>query len=124
MAMVAAAVDTAAVRSPRLVNGAPADTAPGHQLPPAVTAALQQMMALVVTAGTAAGTGLPPGTHAKTGTAEYGSGTPQPTDAWLMGYRGDIAFAMVLQGTGNGGPTDGPVVARFLTALGSAYSGS
>jgi hypothetical protein len=120
MAMVAAAVDTGTVRSPRLVSGAPADTAPGHPLPAAVTAGLQQMMSLVVTSGTAAGTGLPAGTHAKTGTAEYGSGSPQPTDAWLIGYRGDLAFAMVLQGTGNGGPTDGPVVARFLTALEAA----
>jgi cell division protein FtsI/penicillin-binding protein 2 len=120
MAMVAAAVDTGIVRSPRLVTGAPADAAPTHDLPPAVTAGLQQMMGLVVTSGTAAGTGLPAGTHAKTGTAEYGSGTPQPTDAWLIGYRGDLAFAMVLQGTGNGGPTDGPVIARFLTVLGSA----
>jgi membrane peptidoglycan carboxypeptidase len=83
-----------------------------------VVADLQSMMADVVATGTAAGTGLPPGTHAKTGTAEYGTGTPQPTDAWLIGYRGDIAFAMVLQATGNGGPTDGPVVARFLKALG------
>jgi cell division protein FtsI/penicillin-binding protein 2 len=118
MAMVAAAVDSGTVRSPRLVSGAPADTAPTHALPAAVTSGLQQMMAQVVTAGTAAGRGLPAGTHAKTGTAEYGSGTPQPTDAWLIGYRGDIAFAMVLQGTGNGGPTDGPIVAGFLTALG------
>ena len=118
MAMVAAAIDTGTVRSPRLVSGAPDDTAPSRPLPPAVTAGLQQMMGLVVTAGTASGTGLPAGTHAKTGTAEYGSGTPQPTDAWLIGYRGDIAFAMVLQGTGNGGPTDGPVIARFLKALG------
>jgi cell division protein FtsI/penicillin-binding protein 2 len=120
MAMVAAAVDSGTVRAPRLVSGAPDDTAPNHPLPPAVTAGLQQMMALVVTAGTAAGTGLPAGTHAKTGTAEYGTGSPQPTDAWLIGYQGDLAFAMVLQGTGNGGPTDGPIVARFLTALGSA----
>jgi cell division protein FtsI/penicillin-binding protein 2 len=118
MAMVAAAVDSGTVRSPRLVAGAPDDFAPTHQLPPSVTASLQQMMAQVVTSGTAAGTGLPAGTHAKTGTAQYGSGTPQPTDAWLIGYRGDIAFAMVLQGTGNGGPTDGPVVANFLDALG------
>ena len=85
-----------------------------------MTAGLQQMMAQVVTNGTASGTGLPAGTYAKTGTAEYGTGTPQPTDAWLIGYRGDIAFAMVLQGTGNGGPTDGPIVARFLDALGPA----
>jgi membrane peptidoglycan carboxypeptidase len=89
-------------------------------LPPNVAAELQQMMGQVVTSGTAAGTGLPAGTHAKTGTAEYGSGTPQPTDAWLIGYRGDIAFAMVEQGTGNGGPTDGPVVAGLLQALGSS----
>jgi cell division protein FtsI/penicillin-binding protein 2 len=119
LAMVAAAVDTGVVRAPRLVAGAPDDTAPLRPLPPAVTAGLQQMMAEVVATGTAAGTGLPAGTHAKTGTAEYGTGTPQPTDAWLIGYRGDIAFAMVLQGTGNGGPTDGPIVARFLDALGS-----
>jgi cell division protein FtsI/penicillin-binding protein 2 len=118
MAMVAAAVDTGTVRSPRLVAGAPADTEPARPLPPNVTSGLQSMMAQVVASGTAAGTGLPPGTHAKTGTAEYGTGKPQPTDAWLMGYRGDVAFAMVLQGTGNGGPTDGPIVARFLDALG------
>jgi cell division protein FtsI/penicillin-binding protein 2 len=118
MAMVAAAVDTGAVRAPRLVAGAPDDAVPARPLAPAVTAALQTMMAQVVTSGTAAGTGLPPGTHAKTGTAEYGSGTPQPTDAWLIGYRGDLAFAMVLQGTGNGGPTDGPIVAQFLNAVG------
>jgi cell division protein FtsI/penicillin-binding protein 2 len=117
MAMVAAAVDTGQVRAPRLVAGAADDTTPARSLSPTVVADLQQMMALVVSEGTAAGTGLPPGTHAKTGTAEYGQGTPQPTDAWLVGYQGDIAFAMVLQGTGNGGPTDGPIVARFLDAL-------
>jgi hypothetical protein len=118
MAMVAAAVASGTVRAPRLVAGAPDDAASPRQLPAAVVADLQQMMGLVVTNGTAAGTGLPAGTHAKTGTAEYGSGSPQPTDAWLIGFRGDIAFAMVLQGTGNGGPTDGPIVASFLTALG------
>lgn len=120
LAMVAAAVDTGVVKAPRLVTGAADDAAAGRPLPPAVTTGLQQMMAQVVTSGTAAGTGLPAGTHAKTGTAEYGSGTPQPTDGWLIGYRGDVAFAMVLQGTGNGGPTDGPIVARFLDALGAA----
>jgi cell division protein FtsI/penicillin-binding protein 2 len=117
MAMVAAAVDSGQVRAPRLVSGAPNDRVPARPLPPAVVAGVQQMMAQVVASGTAAGTGLPPGTHAKTGTAQYGSGTPQPTDAWLIGYRGDVAFAVVLQGTGNGGPTDGPIVARFLDSL-------
>ncbi len=35
---------------------------------------LRSMMLSVVQSGTASGTGLPAGTHAKTGTAEYGPG--------------------------------------------------
>lgn len=71
--------------------------------------------------GPAAGTGLPSGTHAKTGTAQYGTGAKLKIDAWLMGYDGDIAFAIVVQDSGglNGGPLDGPIIARFLSALGS-----
>jgi cell division protein FtsI/penicillin-binding protein 2 len=81
------------------------------------------VMVGVVQSGTAAGTGLPAGTHAKTGTAEYGTGpeATQKIDGWLMGYDGDIAFAIVTQNTGgaDGGPVDGPIIARFLDALGS-----
>jgi cell division protein FtsI/penicillin-binding protein 2 len=117
MAIVAAAVDTGIVHAPRLVVGAPDDRAPTGHLPRAVVTGLHEMMALVVASGTAAGTGLPPGTFAKTGTAEYGSGHPLPTDAWLVGFRGDIAFAMVVVDGGEGGPTDGPLVARFLDRL-------
>ncbi len=118
MAMVAAAVASGTVREPRLVDGAADDAAPTHPLPEVIDTDLRQMMAEVVATGTAAGTGLPAGTYAKTGTAQYGPDKPQRTDAWLIGYRGDIAFAIVVQGTGNGGPTDGPIVARFLDALG------
>ena len=73
------------------------------------------------TRGTAAGTGLPAGTHAKTGTAQYGQGATLKTDAWLMGYNGDTAFAIVVQDSGgvNGGPLDGPLIARFFHALGA-----
>jgi cell division protein FtsI/penicillin-binding protein 2 len=82
---------------------------------------LQLMMAHVVANGTAAGTGLPSTTHAKTGTAEYGSGSQQKTDAWLIGYDANIAFAIVVQNSGgiNGGPLDGPLIAKFLDALSS-----
>jgi cell division protein FtsI/penicillin-binding protein 2 len=118
MAMVAAAVDSGNVRPPRLIEGAGDNPAAPQPLPPAVLAGLRPMMASVVTNGTAAGTGLPAGTYAKTGTAEYGTGNPHPTDAWLIGYRGNIAFAMVVQDShGNGGPVDGPVVARFLAGI-------
>ena len=120
MAMVAAAADTGTVRAPRLVTGAPDDTAPTHQLPAAVVTDLHQMMAQVVASGTAAGQGLPAGTFGKTGTAEYGTTNPLKIDAWLIGFRGNVAFAvLVVNADGDGGPTDGPIAAKFLKAIGS-----
>jgi cell division protein FtsI/penicillin-binding protein 2 len=119
MAMVAAAADTGTVRPPRLVlDQATSASSATSQLPAAVVTDLHQMMAAVVARGTAAGQGLPAGTYAKTGTAQYGTSNPLKTDAWLMGFRGDIAFAaIVVNSSGNGGPTCGPIVARFLDAL-------
>jgi cell division protein FtsI/penicillin-binding protein 2 len=123
MAMVAVAIDSGSARPPRLVVGAPDDTAATRPIPAAVLSGLRSMMAGVVASGTAAGTGLPSGTYAKTGTAQYGSGNPLPIDAWLMGYRGDVAFAIVVQNSkGNGGPVDGPIIARFLNALPANYA--
>jgi hypothetical protein len=123
MATVAASIASGAVRAPRLVEGAPDDRLPASPLPHRIVTDLREMMAGVVASGTAAGTGLPGGTHAKTGTAEYGTGPESKLklDGWLMGYDGDIAFAIVTQDTGggDGGPVDGPIIARFLTALGS-----
>ena len=122
MATVAAAIDSGAVRAPRLVTGAPDDRLPATQLPAGIVSDLRGMMASVVTSGTAAGTGLPAGTRAKTGTAQYGTGPEAglKIDGWLMGYDGDIAFAIVTQDTGgaDGGPVNGPIIARFLDALG------
>jgi cell division protein FtsI/penicillin-binding protein 2 len=121
MAMVAAAVDSGTVHSPQLVVGSPGTSAAGSatgQLPAAVVSDLHEMMAAVVARGTAAGQGLPAGTYAKTGTAEYGTSSPLKIDAWLMGFKGDIAFAaLVVNSSGNGGPTCGPIVARFLDDL-------
>jgi hypothetical protein len=122
MATVAASIDSGTVRAPRLVAGAPDDRLPAAPLPGGIVNDLRGMMAGVVASGTAAGTGLPAGTHAKTGTAQYGTG-PEATlkiDGWLMGYDGDIAFAIVTHDTGgaDGGPLDGPIIARFLDALG------
>ncbi len=118
MAMVAATVGSGTARPPRLVIGAGDDAAAGRPLPPSVVSGLRQMMASVVQSGTAAGTGLPAGTYAKTGTAEYGSGPQLGIDAWLVGYHGDVAFAMVVQNSrADGGPTDGPVISHFLSSL-------
>ena len=120
MASVAAAIDSGRVIAPRLVSGAKDDRIVPMTLPANVAGDLRAMMGHVVQSGTAAGAGLPAGTHAKTGTAQYGpSGAPR-LDGWLMGYRGDVAFAIVTQDTGgvDGGPIDGPIIARFLDRLG------
>jgi cell division protein FtsI/penicillin-binding protein 2 len=121
MATVAAAIDSGVVRAPRLVVGAPDDAIPSAPLPRTLVNDLRTMMAAVVTSGTAAGQGLPAGTYAKTGTAEYGTG-PAATlkiDGWLMGYRGNVAFAIITHNTGggNGGPVNGPIIANFLNAI-------
>jgi cell division protein FtsI/penicillin-binding protein 2 len=123
MATVAAAIDAGAVHAPTLVQGAAAGRIPApRRLPATILDGLRPMMLGVVQSGTAAGTGLPSGTHAKTGTAEYGTG-PEASlkiDGWLMGYDGNIAFAIVTQNTGgaDGGPVDGPIIAKFFSALG------
>ena len=119
MAMVAAAVDSGRVRAPRLVVGAPADTAKSHAVAPKVDADLKTMMAAVVASGTAAGQGLPAGTHAKTGTAEFGSAHPPQTHGWLAGYRGDVAFAVFVNVGVSGGQVAAPLAAKFLDTIGS-----
>jgi cell division protein FtsI/penicillin-binding protein 2 len=118
MAMVAVAADTGTVRSPELVGGTSAAASATSTLPSNVVSDLHEMMASVVASGTAAGQGLPAGTYAKTGTAEYGTSSPLKIDAWLMGFKGNTAFAcLVVNSNGNGGPTCGPIVARFLNDL-------
>ena len=121
LAMVAAAADTGTVRAPRLAMASASPPGPSQvtgRLPALVVTDLHQMMASVVARGTAAGQGLPSGTYGKTGTAEYGTTKPLKIDAWLMGFKGNIAFAaLVVNSAGDGGPTCGPIVARFLNGL-------
>ena len=118
LAIAAAALDSGTLHLPRLVSGAPDDSAPAQPLNATVVSDLQAMMAAVVDSpiGTAAGAGLPSGTHGKTGTAEFGSGTPPKTDAWFIGYRGDLAFAVLVVGGGVGGTVAAPIAAKFLAA--------
>jgi hypothetical protein len=110
MAVVAAAVADGTYRSPRMVTG----HRPSHRLPAKVVEGLRTMMGDVVTYGTAARAGLPAGTHGKTGTAE--TGDAGHTDAWFIGYRGDLAFAVFVERGGEGGHVAAPIAARFLSA--------
>jgi cell division protein FtsI/penicillin-binding protein 2 len=90
-------------------------------VPAGVVGPLRALMRAVVAEGTArqAFARLPgPPVYGKTGTAEFGSGTPPATHAWFVGYRGDVAFAVVVEGGGVGGQVAAPVAASFLRALG------
>ncbi|MGI5486136.1 penicillin-binding transpeptidase domain-containing protein [Microtetraspora malaysiensis] len=119
MAAVAAAVAGGTWRPPRLV---PADLVPPggsgpRELEPGVVRALRGLMPAVVSEGTARGVAFPAGTAGKTGTAEYGSGDEPPTHSWFIGYRGDLAFAVIVEGGGMGAAVAAPAAARFLNGV-------
>jgi cell division protein FtsI/penicillin-binding protein 2 len=117
MAMVAAAADSGVSRTPTLLPS----LRPGSrldELSPTVVNSLHTMMRLAVTQGTGSALNLPGlPVYAKTGTAEYQSGRTTGTNAWLIGYRGDVAFAALVTKGESGGHDAAPIVAAFLKAL-------
>ncbi len=115
MASVAAAVASGTWRQP-FVTGTAASS---HPLPAGVAPTLRGFMREVVTTGTAAAVKFPGVVYGKTGTAEYGTDNPPKTNAWFVGYRGTVAFAVIVEDGGFGADTAAPAAARFLTALGS-----
>src|SRR5215211_6126763 len=95
-------------------SGGSAPATSPDPLDPAVANTLRTLMRQVVTEGTAAPANLPANTGGKTGTAEFGTGDPLPTHAWFIGFRGDLAFAVVVEDGGVGGEVAAPIAARFL----------
>jgi cell division protein FtsI/penicillin-binding protein 2 len=123
MATVAATVAGGVPRPPVLL---PDDAPPGpagDALPEGQVSTLREYMRAVVTEGT--GRALAPygEVHAKTGTAEYGTEVPPRTHAWLVGYRGDVAFAVLVEDGASGSADAAPVAARFLDALDTSRTG-
>jgi hypothetical protein len=116
MATVAAAVADGTWRPPTLVPSLPQKATP-KELPSGVAEQLRTMMKAVVTKGTARTAGLPGGTYGKTGTAEFGTGPKLESHAWFIGFRDDVAFAVVVEGGGAGGKVAAPIAASFLKAL-------
>ena len=119
MASVAAAVASGAWHQPTLIAGASA-TATVLALDSGVAQKLRTLMGLVVS--DPKGTGIAaavPGTpvSGKTGTAEYGRANPPATHAWFIGYRGGLAFAVLVEGGGVGGKVAAPLAAKFLSQL-------
>ena len=83
-------------------------------VPASTDAQLKQMMAAVVSSGTAAGIGFGPGVYAKTGTADI-QGQEQP-NSWLIAFdpAQDVAVACLVVNAGYGAQYAGPEVKAFL----------
>ena len=118
MASVAATVQGQAHRPPRW--RAPDGPVAGTPLPAGVAPVLQELMRLVVAEGTGTAARLPGEPVAgKTGTAEFGTQVPPRTHVWFVGFRGDLAFAVVVEDQqGFGGTIAAPIARDFLSRLG------
>jgi cell division protein FtsI/penicillin-binding protein 2 len=117
IALVAATVDHGTAMKPVLVPGKDAAGAAASPLPAATVAALRTFMRTTVTGGTAkvlAGNGA---VAAKTGTAEVVVKGKVTTNAWMAGYRGDVAFAVIVEGGESGSHTAGPILKTFLSSF-------
>jgi len=79
---------------------------------------LQSFMAGVVRRGTGQAAAVAGrDVFGKTGTAEFGNTDPAPTHAWFVGYSGNIAFAVLVEGGGVGGRVAAPIAGDFLQRL-------
>ncbi|HEX3826944.1 MAG TPA: penicillin-binding transpeptidase domain-containing protein [Sporichthyaceae bacterium] len=133
MAVVAAAAASGTPRTPRLVldgppmdlptavpSGAPTPTStprPSLAPLPALENAdvLRTLMIDTVRNGTARVLQMP-GVEigAKTGTAQYGSASQPGNHAWMVGFMGDVAFALIVERGDTGATTAGPLARKFL----------
>jgi cell division protein FtsI/penicillin-binding protein 2 len=121
MAAVAASVVKGATVAPRLVvrPDATAPVPPPKPLTAPEAAQLRTLMRGVVARGSGrllADVPAPP-VGAKTGTAEYGTGSPPRTHAWMIGFRGDLAVAVMVADGESGSKTAGPILEAFLRAV-------
>ncbi|MFC7218416.1 penicillin-binding transpeptidase domain-containing protein [Streptomyces polyrhachis] len=115
MASVSATVSRGAFHQPVLLPEVGKPLAQASPLPGTVGGYLRDMMRQAVRTGTAAGLGLPPGSGAKTGTAEVDGAK---ADSWFTAFSGDgrIAAAAWVQGGGHGRDAAGPIVVKVLNA--------
>jgi cell division protein FtsI/penicillin-binding protein 2 len=118
MASVAAAVASGQWRAPALITKPAPPPTTARAIDPTILAPLRGFMASVTqSGGTAGDAGLPAGVFGKTGTAEFGNANPPETHAWFIGYRGNLAVAVIVEGGGVGGRVAAPLAAKFLNAL-------
>lgn len=118
MALVCATVQSGKAVTPRLWTGSGPKTTveQGYEPPSAsVLGPLRTMMREVVTAGTATGLQGDGTVFGKTGTAQFGDGSQ--SHGWFAGYRGDLAFAVLVTDAGSSSVAVS-VTDKFLSAAG------
>ncbi|MDG4823404.1 penicillin-binding transpeptidase domain-containing protein [Asanoa sp. WMMD1127] len=116
MAAATASVAKGSVVTPSVLADRPA--AAGSALKASTLEPLRAMMRQVVTSGTATTLKDVPGgpVSGKTGTAEFDD-NPAHTHAWMVGWQGDVVFAVFVENGGGSGETAVPAAERFLRAL-------
>ena len=120
MATVAATVMTGQWHPPVLLpaHTTTATTGLPGALSPTVRDQLTAMMQAVVTSGTGTAAAVPGKVVVgKTGTAEFGSANPPQTHAWFIGYSGNLAVAVIVEGGGVGGQVAASLVSKFFAAV-------
>jgi cell division protein FtsI/penicillin-binding protein 2 len=116
MASVVAAVADGTWRTPVVLPDHATRAADRPRLPGGVLDDLRRMLRATVTDGTGRSLSDVPGRPVigKTGTAEYGTGDPPATHAWVVAAQGDLAVAVIVEDGGSGRRVAAPVAARFL----------
>lgn len=114
-AVMAATVASGAEITPRLWRDRETTVVKGYTPPPApVLAQVRKLMRAVVTSGTGHAAAAAGEVYGKTGTAQFGDG--KQATGWFVGYRGTVAFAVVLENSNDSGPAV-QLAAKFLKPL-------
>ena len=114
-AVMAATVRSGKAITPRLWSDVETTVVKSYSPPPgAALGTVRTLMRAVVTSGTAKAAASAGQVFGKTGTAQFGDGS-QAT-GWFVGYRDNVAFAVMLEKSNDSGPAVS-MAAKFLKAL-------
>ncbi len=116
-ALMAATAAVGNMPTPILIRGTKTTVdQPAPARSAAVQAGIKTMMRAVVTDGTATILGDDGEVYAKTGTADYSDSTGAHAHAWTVGFRGDVAFAVLIVG-GDSSKNSNLIADSFLKAI-------
>ncbi|MDT7724654.1 MAG: hypothetical protein QOI21_1230 [Actinomycetota bacterium] len=116
-ALMAATAASGKTITPKLWHGIATTVTTKYSAPPAgITSSLRKMMAEVVSSGTATALRGSGNVAGKTGTAQFSDSDLSKANGWFVGYKGDVAFAVLLEGSNSSTPAL-PVTAKFLAGL-------